>query len=254
MARITYDATTANSFRAVREIPRAGLAAWEDAVRRHLDPSPGMTVVDIGAGTGAFAAAFCDWFGARVVAVEPSEAMRALIPVRPDIQVRTGHAAALPLPDAGADAAWLSTVTHHVPDLPAAAREIRRVLRPGAPVLVRNAFAGRYERLRIVRWFPETARVLDTYPSVEETCAAFAGAGFAPAALEPVPQTDIASLAELLERADALRDADTLMRSLSEQEFTRGKERLREAVGAQDPAADPAADDLTSSLDLLVLR
>lgn len=124
------------------------------------------------------------------------------------------------------------------------------MLRPGAPVLVRNAFAGRYERLRIVRWFPETARVLDTYPSVEETCAAFAEAGFAPAALEPVPQADITSLAELLERADALRGADTLMRSLSEEEFTRGKERLREAVGVQDPAEA----DLTSSLDLLVLR
>lgn len=34
MARITYGAVTASSFRAVREIPRDGPAAWKDAVRR----------------------------------------------------------------------------------------------------------------------------------------------------------------------------------------------------------------------------
>lgn len=251
MARITYDDTTAASFRAAREIPRSGLGAWEDAVRRHLHPVRDMTVLDVGAGTGAFATAFCDWFGVKVAAVEPSEAMRALIPRRGDIEVLAGHAASLPLPDAGADAAWLSTVTHHVPDLAAAALEIRRVLRPGAPVLIRNAFAGRYDRLRIVRWFPETARLLDTYPSVEETCEAFATAGFTPAALEPVPQTDLASLAELLERAGTLRTADTLMRSLTEEEFARGRERLRRAVRA---GRAPGDADLTSSLDLLVLR
>jgi len=32
---------------------------------------------------------------------------------------------------------WLSLVIHHIPDLAGAAREIRRVLRPGAPVLIR---------------------------------------------------------------------------------------------------------------------
>ncbi|MFJ8160208.1 class I SAM-dependent methyltransferase [Streptomyces sp. NPDC096136] len=251
MARIDYDDVTAASFRTAREIPRNGLGAWEEAVRRHLDPARGMTVVDIGAGTGAFATAFCDWFAVKVVAVEPSEAMRALISRRGDIEVLAGHAACLPLPDAGADAAWLSTVTHHVPDLAAAAHEIRRVLRPGAPVLIRNAFAGRYERLRIVRWFPETARLLDTYPSVEETCEAFATAGFTPAALEPVPQTDVAGLAELLRRLDTLRTADTLMRGLTEEEFARGRERLRSAVRG---GRVPEGADLTSSLDLLVLR
>ncbi|MFE2142253.1 class I SAM-dependent methyltransferase [Streptomyces sp. NPDC059456] len=251
MARIDYDGVTAASFKAAREIPREGLGAWEEAVRRHLEPVRGMTVVDVGAGTGAFATAFCDWFAVQVVAVEPAAAMRALIPRRAGIEVREGHAASLPVPDDGADAAWLSTVTHHVPDLVAAAREIRRVLRPGAPVLIRNAFAGRGERLRIVRWFPETARLLDTYPSVEETCAAFAAAGFAMEALEPVPQADLASLAELLDRVDALRTADTLMRSLTDEEFDRGKERLREAVLADEA---PVGADLTSSLDLLVLR
>ena len=62
MARISYDEQTAAAFKAVREVPREGLSEWREAVRRHLRPSQGMTLVDIGAGTGAFAAAFSDWF------------------------------------------------------------------------------------------------------------------------------------------------------------------------------------------------
>jgi ubiquinone/menaquinone biosynthesis C-methylase UbiE len=143
MARISYDDQTAAAYKAVREVPRDGLGAWREAVQRHLRPSPGMTVVDIGAGTGAFAAAFSDWFDLAILAVEPSAAMRAQIPRRPGIEVLGGHASALPLPDHSADGAWLSLVIHHIPDLEAAACEIRRVLRPGAPVLIRQGFPGR---------------------------------------------------------------------------------------------------------------
>jgi SAM-dependent methyltransferase len=147
MARISYDEQTAAAFKAVREVPRDGLAEWREAVRRHLRPSQGMTLVDIGAGTGAFAAAFSDWFDLRILAVEPSPAMRDQIPRTSAIQVFEGDASALPLADASADAAWLSLVIHHIPDLAVAAREIRRVLRPGAPVLIRQGFPDRYEPL-----------------------------------------------------------------------------------------------------------
>ncbi len=117
MARISYDEQTAAAFKAVREVPRDGLSEWREAVRRHLRPSPGMTLVDIGAGTGAFSAAFSGWFGLSVLAVEPSAAMRDQIPRTPAIQVLEGDASALPLPAESADAAWLSLVIHHVPDL-----------------------------------------------------------------------------------------------------------------------------------------
>lgn len=252
MARISYDEQTAAAFKAVREVPRDGLSEWREAVRRHLRPSQGMTLVDIGAGTGAFAAAFSDWFDLSVLAVEPSAAMRDQIVLTPAIQVLEGNASALPLPDESADAAWLSLVIHHIPDLGVAAHEIRRVLRPGAPVLIRQGFPGRLDRVELVRWFPETARAVDTYPSVEDTCKAFAAAGFHQDALEQVRETWPISLADFLGQVDTFRHADTTMRNLTEDEFLRGKERLRRAVRHAEDTANP--EPRSNWLDLLVLR
>jgi SAM-dependent methyltransferase len=251
MARISYDERTADAFKAVREVPRNGLSEWREAIRRHLRPAPGMTLVDIGAGTGQFASAFSDWFGLSVVAVEPSAAMRDQIPRTPAIRVVEGDATALPLPDESADAAWLSLVIHHVPDLEAAAREIRRVLRPGAPVLIRQGFSAN-DGIEIVRWFPETARTIETFPSLEETCEVFAAAGLRREAYEQVRETYPASLADLLGQVDTFRQADTTMRHLTEEEFRRGKERLRLAV--QDAQETASPEPRSNWLDLLVLR
>lgn len=260
MARISYDEQTAAAFKAVREVPRDGLSEWREAVRRHLRPSQGMTLVDVGAGTGAFAAAFSDWFGLSVLAVEPSAAMRNQIPRTPAIEALAGDASALPLPDGSADAAWLSLVIHHIPDLGAAAHEIRRVLRPGAPVLIRQGFPDRYEPsgplkfdgIELVRWFPETARAVDTFPSLADTCRAFAAAGFHQDALEQVRETFAASLADFLSQVDTFRRADTTMRMLTDDEFLRGKERLRRAVRHAHGTAAP--EPRSNWLDLLVLR
>ena len=253
MARISYDDQTATAYKAVREVPRDGLGAWREAVRRHLRPSPPMNVVDIGAGTGAFAAAFSDWFDLTILAVEPSAAMRAEIPRRPGIRVLDGHAGALPLPDHSADGAWLSLVIHHIPDLEAAAGEVRRVLRPGAPVLIRQGFPGRADPAHTFPWefFPETARSVTTFPSLDQVCRAFATAGFRRDGLEQVPETLI-SLAEFLDQADDFRRADTNLRGLTEEEFLRGKERLRRAVRHAGLTARTEAR--TNWLELLILR
>jgi ubiquinone/menaquinone biosynthesis C-methylase UbiE len=244
-----YDEDVATAFKAAREIPREGLAEWREAIRRHLRPAPGMTVLDIGAGTGAYSSAFVDWFDIRVVAVEPSAAMRSRIPQTPSIEVLAGDAMALPVPDDSADGAWLSLVIHHIPDLAAAAREIRRALRPGAPALIRQGFPDReLDGIEMIRWWPETARVVMTYPTLEATCAAFEAAGFRQESVEQVCDIRPESLADFLAQADTLREADTTVRLLTEAEFERGKERLRQAVarGAMEPR--------TNQLDLLVLR
>ncbi|GIF63207.1 hypothetical protein Ais01nite_12420 [Asanoa ishikariensis] len=243
MARIAYDDADAAAFEAARHLTDDGLAAWRTAVARHLSPRPGMRVLDLGAGTGRWARAFTTWFpGIEVLAVEPSEAMRTRSVFAP---VVAGDAAHLPLDDDSVDGAWMSTVIHHVPDLAAAAHELRRVLRPGAPLLIRSAFAGRHEGITLFRWFPEAIRVLDTYPSIAEVEDAFSRAGFETAALEQIPQTTAASLREA---ATALRrDAHTPLKLITDDEYAAGLRRMHEGTRVENrPVVDV--------LDLLVLR
>ena len=243
MARIAYNSHAAAAFEATRHLSDQGLAGWRDAVTRHLDPRPGTRLLDLGAGTGAWARAFTDWYDdIDVIAVEPAEAMRARC-LHP--RILAGDAADIPLADGSVDAAWLSTVIHHVPDLTAAARELRRVLRPGGPVLIRSAFAGRHHAITLFRFFPEAVRVLDTYPSVRDVEAAFATAGFTSVSFEQVPQTTAPSLHDVA--STFRRDAHTPLQLITDDEYAAGLARLRRAaVAEQGPVID--------TLDLLVLR
>jgi len=234
-----------------REAPADALQSWREPVRRHLGPRPGMSVLDLGAGAGTFARAFADWFGVEVLAVEPSEPARTQMPPHPHVRVLRGRADDLPVPESGVDGAWLSRVTHHLGDLDVAAAELRRALRPGAPVLVREVFAGRCDGSTLVRFFPEAQRRIDTYPSVEQTCAAFARAGFEQVALEAVPQWIAPNLATFIR--GLRRDADGLLRSLSDEEFARGMDRLR-AAGEAEGEGDGTYVPVLDHVDLLVLR
>ncbi|MFD7730853.1 class I SAM-dependent methyltransferase [Kitasatospora phosalacinea] len=241
-----YDARTAADYRAARELPREGLTAWREAIAEYAAPRPGATLVDVGAGTGAFATAFHDWYGVHVLAVEPAPAMRELIPAGEGVTVLDGRAEQLPVADAAADAAWLGSVLHHIADLDAAARELHRVLRPGAPVLIRNAFPGRCERDLRVRYFPETAAGIDGYPSVQRVTEVFAAAGFARVALRSLPQRSAPTLAAYA--AGLRRAADGKLRALDDGAWEAGLARLRRA------AAERPEEPAVSWMDLLVLQ
>lgn len=242
MARIDYDEVAAGAFRATRQLSEDGLVHWRRAIARHLAPWPGMRVVDVGAGTGVWAAAMASWYDISVMAVEPSPSMRARSAVP---NMLAGIAGALPIADSSADGAWLSTVVHHIPDLPGAARDLARVLRPGAPVLIRSAFPGRYERITIVRYWPESARVLDTYPTVTDVRDVFSAAGFSFIALEPVPQVSAATTAAMARRFR--REAHTPLMLIPDSAYQAGLARLHAAAATE---SSPVVD----TLDLLVLR
>ncbi|MGC9668762.1 class I SAM-dependent methyltransferase [Planosporangium sp. 12N6] len=245
MTRIAYDSRAATAFEANRHLDEEGLAAWRAAVTRHLDPRPGTRLLDLGAGTGMWARMFTRWYDAvEIIAVEPSDAMRARCQCP---RVLPGDAADIPLADDSVDAAWLSTVVHHVPDLTAAARELRRVLRPGGTVLIRSAFAGRHRGITLFRYFPEAVRVLDTYPSVRDVEVAFATAGFGTIAFEPVPQVTAPSLRAAV--AALRRAAHTPLQLITDDEYAAGLARMRRAAET-GAGTEPVID----TLDLLALR
>lgn len=239
MALIAYDDQDASAFEATRHLGGAGLTPWREALARHLDPRPGMRLLDLGCGTATWSAAFRAWWpGVEVVSVEPSAAMRSRAVAGP---VVAGDAESIPLADAHVDGVWLSTVIHHVPDLTAAAREIRRVLKPGAPILIRSAFPGRHEGLTLCRFWPETITALErSYPTVATIEQAFG-----PGTLEAVTQVSAPSLSDAA--AALRREAHTLLQLITDEEYEAGLARLHAAARTE-------SGPQTDTLDLLVVR
>lgn len=113
-----------------------------DAVRllvAQLDLRPGRTLLDLAAGTGKMTRLLAP-SGCRIVAVEPVDAMRAVLERElPDVDARSGTAEALPLPADAVDAAVVAQAFHWF-DGPRALAELHRVLRRrGRLALVWNA-------------------------------------------------------------------------------------------------------------------
>ena len=250
MAWVDYDELAAVYDRD-RAVPLEALAPWRVALADYLPPASGLPLLDLGAGTGLFSAALADWFGAAVVAVEPSEGMRRqarAARAHPRVAVVAGRGEQLPLRDGCCDSAWLSTVIHHLSDLAACAGELRRVVRPGGFVLVRNAFPDRPEPgTRLFSFWPGARAILARAPTVQATIATFVAAGFAFRRLAPVSDQSAASLREAYERARVR--ADSLLRLLPDAEFYRGLEALERAA-----AAEATPTPVVRRLDLLVLQ
>jgi SAM-dependent methyltransferase len=106
-----------------------GRPDWPDEVARVGDLPAEAEVLDLGAGTGKLTRVLARRF-ARVIAVEPDAAMRALLGQVTDCHlVLEGSAEAIPLADASVDGVLCAECFHWF-DWPVALREIARVLRP----------------------------------------------------------------------------------------------------------------------------
>jgi SAM-dependent methyltransferase len=116
-----------------RTRPAYGAAALDRAASL-LELDPGGTVLDLAAGTGKLTSALRDRF-ARVIAVEPDDAMRAYIAG----ESLAGSAEAIPLADDAVDGVFVGEAFHWFDWEPALA-EIQRVVRPdgGLAVVARS--------------------------------------------------------------------------------------------------------------------
>jgi SAM-dependent methyltransferase len=121
----------AASFGAVAADYERGRPGWPDRVAEVAELPSEASVLDLAAGTGKLTRLLVRHF-AHVVAVEPDDALRALIR---DAETLAGAAEEIPLPDASVDGVFCAEAFHWF-DAPRAVAEIARVLRPGGAVVV----------------------------------------------------------------------------------------------------------------------
>jgi ArsR family transcriptional regulator len=112
---------------------------------------PAWIVGDLGCGTGETSAAIAP-FVARTIAVDRSgemlQAARRRLRDQPNVDVRRGELAALPIEDRELDAAVMILVLHHAPDPAAVLSEAARVLKPGGRLVVCDMLPHEHEEYK----------------------------------------------------------------------------------------------------------
>ncbi len=149
---------------------------WHRAFRRHTGLVAGDNAVDVCTGTGDLAIVLAGQVGpsGRVVGIdltpEMLELARAKISRRGlegAISLEEGNALALPYPDGSFKVASMGFALRNVTDIPAAVREMARVVRPGGRVLnlelskPRGAFVRIPYFIYLYRIVPVLGRLVD---------------------------------------------------------------------------------------------
>jgi SAM-dependent methyltransferase len=197
MEKVDYDARLHEVYAAGRQMSQDAHRAWTTAFARHLPDTRPLTWLDLGSGTGRMSPALADAFGGPVHGVEPSDRMRAQATTHPAVTYTAGAAEDIPLPDDSCDAALLFFVWHHVGDRVTAARELRRVVKPGGTLFVQVNFSDRMPDTWWFRVVPEWLAVdRAQFRTRDEVRGDFAGAGWTFAASDDVTWPRSPSLAE----------------------------------------------------------
>jgi ubiquinone/menaquinone biosynthesis C-methylase UbiE len=241
---VRYDGAMSRNYDAARSLSADSARAWRDALGPYLRNAP--AVLDVGSGTGRFAIALAEWFGARVVGVEPARGMLDVAGHHRAVRYVAGRAERLPVRAGAFDAALLSNVYHHVVDRRACSAELHRVLRRGGRVLIRGAFGDRLDGLTLFDHFPEAKAVCEQFPTLEEAVETFADR-FRVEAVTPVVTQTCASLKELAARTRTR--ADTTLALMPDDAFRRRQEALERAA-----AGETTPTGVQETLDLVVLR
>lgn len=248
---IDYDGAMATHYSRGRALSSQAAETWRTAILPFVPQTPGLTILDLGSGTGRFSTFLSEAFDARVIGVEPARGMRNLAARSahpPAVRFVAGSAERIPLRDRSCDVAWLSQVLHHVRDQELCAAELRRVLRAGGCVVIRSTFAESEDGFpTLLRFFPDVHRIFADLPTIDGTIATFTAQDLSLETRCRVEQQICASLREFAERT-RLR-ADSSLALLSDDQFAQGMSDLDQAA---DRESDP--EPVVETLDLLVFR
>jgi ubiquinone/menaquinone biosynthesis C-methylase UbiE len=248
---VDYDRCQHEVYAQGRAPSRAVLELWTAVLARYIPTAGRPVLLDLGAGVGTWSELLATAFRGTVWAVDPSRKMREVAArehQHPDVHYVEGSAERIPVADATCDAALLSYVIHHVSDMDACARELRRVLKPGGRVIVRTALRESLPGVPFFRYFPGALAIDEArMPARADVAALFEAHGFETIADEVIEQETAPSLRDYQERL-RLRAISTL-ELLPDDQFADGVERLQQAANAE---REPSP--VRAPVDLLVFR
>jgi demethylmenaquinone methyltransferase / 2-methoxy-6-polyprenyl-1,4-benzoquinol methylase len=167
---------TAGNYDRLESIIGLGTGRWyRRQALQDAGLKPGMTVIDVGTGTGLLASAAAQILGdpTHVTGVDPSAGMLENARVPDGVRLLAGSAEGIPLEAGCADFLCMGYALRHISDLSAAAAEFYRVLRPGGRLCVLEITSptGALPRALLKAWL---------HGVVPRIAAAVAGRGDAP--------------------------------------------------------------------------
>jgi ubiquinone/menaquinone biosynthesis C-methylase UbiE len=196
-------------------------------------------LLDVGCGTGRFAAYAAARTGARVWGVDPSPEMLAQARARGirGAGWKLAPAERLPFRDGWFDGVHAHLVLHLVDDVATAVNEMARVAAAGGRVVVGSFRPEHFERFHLNPYFPSVPEIdLARFPDPQQIAALFTAAALHDVRVREVTQQVSLEPADLLERVRG-RYISTL-HLIPEAEYRAGLERLEhDLAGRSEPVA-----------------
>ena len=215
-------------------------ATWEQLADATLDELGDVRrLLDVGCGTGRFAAYAAARTGARVWGVDPSPEMleRARARGVPGAGWKRASAERLPFRDGWFDGVHAHLVLHLVDDLDGAMREMVRVAAAGGQVVVGTFRLEHFDAFHINAYFPSVRKVdLARFPDPERLADMLASAGLEQVSIRAVTQRLSLTPRDVLERVRG-RYISTL-HLIPSDEYEQGLGRLEhDLAGREQPVA-----------------
>jgi len=237
-----YPASEYDKGRAYENVP-----FWVEEVIRMASLNARSSILDLGCGTGNYAIELKRKSRALVYGLDPSDELIEVgrkKELGDKINWCVGVAEALPFASDVFGCVFASQVWHHIKDKQKAAEECYRVLKCGAPLIVKTFSHEQLMRMKIFEFFPETLpHQLEVFPSINELTDCLERAGFASFDVCPYQLERYFPPVHFIEAAQ--KRLWSLFKTLSDDRLKAGVKKLRSYMN-EHPNTPLESDELVT--------